>query len=164
MLTWGLIVLSVVLGLVRGTVEGMVMIQPTDPMFAGIISDQGVRAHAWFGWYHLIGFLREALLVAVGIAAYRRFRPVGLSGRGAPQERRAYRVLLFLLCLVLVWETHEIAYAIARWGTVINPYPEHITLLDLASFHAESARMHLSRTVLIAMLAAVLLYMRDRRG
>lgn len=121
---------SLVFGALRGLYEGMTMTLSTDPMHLGTI--EGVRGHADFESYHLIGAAVYAAF-ALLIAECCLFRP---------------RWFIYFGIAFLSWETFELAYSFARTGAL--PMYEHLTFLDVFTVRITGAwlvTLHSIRTV-----------------
>lgn len=134
---------SFLFGAFRGFYEGMTMTLSTDPMHLGAI--EGVRGHAGFEYYHLIG---AAVYAAFAILIYEcvKIRP---------------RWFIFAGLALLSWETFELFYAFARTGAL--PVYEHLACFDLVSVYVAGvwlAVLHVARTV----TGITLLCMRGKRN
>lgn len=95
-------VMAVLFGFTRGIKEGMVMIQPTDVMHKSMLhgSNFGIRAHKWYVCYHRISILAFAFF-ALGCGMLLRM-PLDIG--------------FTFVVLLVIWETFELGYAVARCG------------------------------------------------
>ena len=96
------LLVTVVLGLMRGLQEGMIM------------WPDGVREHLLFDTYHLTGFLIIVLAVILILELLKNF------------PGWIYTIGL----LILLWECTEIGYNLARWVVPFRPY-EHVVFFDI---------------------------------
>jgi len=159
-MNWNIVIVALVAGWLRGTKEGMVMEKTASYL------REGVRHHRWFRWYHAISVgVIVSFVVLTALFCWfifdLAFEKVRLAGYGdimfylgaTPLVDIVQAVLwLLLLSLFLIWEAYETAYPYARWGVLINTYPEHFTLVDLVSLHYHSIWMHAFRWTFIAAL------------
>ncbi len=125
--------------ILRGVVEGMIMVAPGDMMHEGGLNG-GPRSHDWFGAYHWLALMRDVLLitascVAVGWADVR----IAIPG-----------------VLLLGWEMTEVAYAVSRYA---NIYPQSENVLGIGYRISDNSltRLHLCRILGGILLLVILI-------
>ena len=116
----------------RGLSEAITMIQPQDKMFATNQYGEGARGHKLFKYYHAIDGGKDALLIALGM----------LFMFTTSWEQVA-------LAFAVGWSVYELFYVYGRYGTFVNPAPEHVTMFDLFHWYVPAWVMHLVRLVLV---------------
>ena len=170
MVYWPILV-SVILGILRGIGEGMVMIQPNDPMFSTNVFGEGVRGHAWFNVYHGITCMRDIGFVVLGAFLYAGLLSMGRKSVNADSARTKWKrrgmarfAAALLLCAVTINLFNELAYSYARWESLVNTYPEHVSFLGMMSLHVPAWTMHLIRVALIIGLTAAARWLRTQFG
>lgn len=124
-----LILTTIALGLSSGTTEGMVMIPA------------GVRTHPYFSAYHAIDIAAYGLCAALAVMVWTSW-PGWVASAGLA---------------ILLWETREIGYSVARWGKAVTEH-EHITFADIISYNLEGRAvrsLHGARLLTAALLLLV---------
>jgi hypothetical protein len=120
-------------GLFRGIHEGMNHIQFTDPMHNDTYQE-GVRGHVWHSrYYHKIALFRDLFALLFGYLVI----------------SMPFNILLFTGTLLIIWETTETAYSIARYGEVIDY--ENINFADFFTVKIQGIKvavLHIGRAVL----------------
>ena len=133
-MNWYVVVVALIAGWLRGMAEGMRMSAGYDNWHRIVlITDNGVRNHTWFRWYHAISTAVILSFMLLGAQLY-------------------HNLTMIPLALFLIWEAYETAYPWTRWGVFINRSAEHITFIDLISLHYHSGYMHLFRWSFIVVL------------
>lgn len=117
-----LIIVCLICGLVLGYIQGMVMIQRTDPNHKPPIFTEttmqwlfGVRGHRYFKYYHSILLIGVLLLIWVGAIL-------------AHTDLTFRNFLIVAGSLIMAWELFEIAYNFARYNKLKT---EHLVLFDV---------------------------------
>ncbi len=59
--------------ILRGIVDGMVMVKPGDEMFLTGM-EEGLRGHVWFYAYHLLAAARDLSLIIASIYGYKLWK------------------------------------------------------------------------------------------
>lgn len=124
--------------ILRGLVEGMVMVQFSDPMYGGDPdkNDEGVRCHRWFRWYHWLCIARDAALVALVLAIMNHhFRYIS-------------EMVLITGVLFIGWQLFEMTYNFTRYGRVLQ---QHENFLGIKYFDGNAVMVIHAARVLIGL-------------
>ena len=121
------IIIGLVYFIMRGVVEGIIMVLPNDTMYE-VGPYQGPRSHIWFRAYHLFALIRDAALIAV----------VWLAADWV-------NVIPAIPALLLLgWEMTEIMYSTTRYARTI-PNQENVFGLGWTFRGASLAWLHTAR-------------------
>lgn len=138
-LTFAFIAVAVAAWLLRGNREGVVMTKRGDEHYIPRPNEEGVRCHAWFGWYHAYVGLGDVMLIAFGVALV--VVPLGWWVLEWAARFWMHHPALLLLALTIGWACYELAYPFARFGALVNPYPEHVNFFEIVRFRVRGAIM-----------------------
>jgi len=106
----------------RGVVEGMIMIQFSDPMYVGHEDKnvEGVRCHQWFKTYHWLCIARDAVLVALVASAIFADHLCHIS-----------KMLSLTGVCIVGWELTETAYNYTRFRRFVTEHENVMGAFDL---------------------------------
>lgn len=136
MLSYCMIILSAILfGGLWGYIQGMIMIQPDDPMSFLRHTDRynyGVRNHRWFSAYHRVCIYCMAAFAGLVSLWWESF-PSTLSGI-------MWYLIYSLGCGLITWAASETMYSKARYDVFIGAgRSEHVNIADLISIRLSAA-------------------------
>lgn len=120
MLLWFTGLIFIFYCLIRGVIQGLVMIQDGDencnPFKA--METEGVRTHVWYRQYHALCLIEAVFCAISGILLWHVYNQIN------------YQYFLLLIGIsVLGWEAFEIGYSKARYDVFIPEY-ENLTVVD----------------------------------
>jgi hypothetical protein len=137
--TYAFIITCLSYFVVRGVIEGMVMIQPRDAMHENGL-EGGPRAHIWFGAYHVFTVGRDILLIA------------------AVWEASRWTCALSALpgVLLLGWELTAILYSTTRYA-LLWPAQENVLGTGIRISGSNLTLLHTFRIAMGILLLAILI-------
>jgi len=126
---WSLIIICcfVISGLSWGYTEGLIMYQPN------------VRAHKFFGVYHLLSLVRTFWLIFTFYILGTHYQSLWIIFSG----------------FVFMWECSELAYKSSRYDT--SGWREHLTVFDFIDIYIEGWEVVILHGVRIALATSLLM-------